>query len=461
MPKKVYTISTRLEKESPLVVYASNYITDYNKIYRYAWNLYLKGKLSKVEFKKELQKKYGILARTANTMHNNIEGTIRAYRELKKTELQELEIKIKEKESKIEKILDYLSKKKPYVTENKVSIKALEKYRRYKKSLYYQKNKLNKMKQKRDNLKKQIKKNIVSIGFGSKKMFDKQYRLKENGYKTHEKWYNDYVKARDKNIYYLGCNTETQGNQMFQMKYNKEKDIFELKVRKDYVYAMEDKYVIDIVNFKYQKELLKDICLKYENKEKPNALSYRIHKKGNKWYLQVMFTIEYDDYSTSKENGTLGLDYNEGFIEISETDKKGNLIGQYHYDLKYHGTGNKAKTELEQVICKIVYLAKAKGKDIVIEDLDFKRTKGKQSKAIDEKGKRYNRMLHRFDYRRYKDVLENISHRNKVRLIKVNPKNTSKLGKQKYANSKKLNVHQAASYVIARRGQGYIDKLVS
>ena len=240
MPKKVYTISTRLQKDSPLVRYASNYITDYNKIYRYAWNLYLKGNLSKVDFKKDLQRKYGILARTANTLHNNIEGTIRAYKELKKTELQELEIKIKEKECKIEKIVDYLSKKKPYVTENKVSLKVLEKYRRYKKSLYYQKNKLNKMKQKRDNLKKQIKNNIVSIGFGSKKMFDKQYRLQENGYKTHEKWYNDYIKARDKNIYYLGCNTETQGNQMFQMKYNKDNDIFELKVRKDYVYANEE-----------------------------------------------------------------------------------------------------------------------------------------------------------------------------------------------------------------------------
>ena len=34
------------------------------------------------------------------------------------------------------------------------------------------------------------------------------------------------------------------------------------------------------------------------------------------------------------------------------------------------------------------------------------------------------------------------------------------IGKQKYSERMKLSVHQAASYVIARRGQGYQDKLV-
>ena len=69
-------------------------------------------------------------------------------------------------------------------------------------------------------------------------------------------------------------------------------------------------------------------------------------------------------------------------------------------------------------------------------------------------------MLHKFDYSRYQTVLENGSHRKKVEVIKANPKNTSKIGKQKYSERMKLSVHQAASYVIARRGQGYQDKLV-
>ena len=36
-----------------------------------------------------------------------------------------------------------------------------------------------------------------------------------------------------------------------------------------------------------------------------------------------------------------------------------------------------------------------------------------------------------------------------------------KIGKQKYSKRMKLSVHQAASYVIARKGQGYSDRLVS
>ena len=41
----------------------------------------------------------------------------------------------------------------------------------------------------------------------------------------------------------------------------------------------------------------------------------------------------------------------------------------------------------------------------------------------------------------------------------VSPRNTSKIGKQKYSFKKKLNTHQAASYVIARKGQGFNDRL--
>lgn len=43
----------------------------------------------------------------------------------------------------------------------------------------------------------------------------------------------------------------------------------------------------------------------------------------------------------------------------------------------------------------------------------------------------------------------------------VNPKNTSKIGKQKYSERMKLSAHQSASYVIARKGQGFVDKLAS
>ena len=50
-----------------------------------------------------------------------------------------------------------------------------------------------------------------------------------------------------------------------------------------------------------------------------------------------------------------------------------------------------------------------------------------------------------------------IFHRDILSLNKVNPKNTSKIGYEKYSKERKLTIHQAASFVIARRYQGFID----
>ena len=76
-------------------------------------------------------------------------------------------------------------------------------------------------------------------------------------------------------------------------------------------------------------------------------------------------------------------------------------------------------------------------------------------------GKAYNQMLHLFDYRRYIDTMGNACHRMHICLTMVKAYDTSKIGKKKYCEKKKLNVHQAASYVIARRGQGFFDKCVA
>lgn len=69
-------------------------------------------------------------------------------------------------------------------------------------------------------------------------------------------------------------------------------------------------------------------------------------------------------------------------------------------------------------------------------------------------------MLSTLDYSRFEFILNNIAHRNKVEIIKVNPAYTSKIAKSKYCYKKKLTIHQGAAYVIARRGQGFKDYLI-
>ena len=117
-------------------------------------------------------------------------------------------------------------------------------------------------------------------------------------------------------------------------------------------------------------------------------------------------------------------------------------------------SGDKTKTDLQGVANHVVKLSLQTGKDVSIEDLDFKM---KKSKTETKQNKKYNEMIHSLAYREFSDIVESVTYRNKVNLIKVNPAWTSWLARQKYCPPMKLNVHVGASYVIARRGQGHKD----
>ena len=117
-------------------------------------------------------------------------------------------------------------------------------------------------------------------------------------------------------------------------------------------------------------------------------------------------------------------------------------------------SGNKTRTDLQSIASYVTKLAFQKGKGVIIEDLNFNH---KKSKTEAKQGKKYNEMLHSLAYRQFNDIIENVTYRNKVNLIKVNPAWTSWLAIQLYCPTMKLNVHVGASYVIARRGQTYTD----
>ena len=85
--------------------------------------------------------------------------------------------------------------------------------------------------------------------------------------------------------------------------------------------------------------------------------------------------------------------------------------------------------------------------------------KKKKAKTESRQGRKYNEMLHSLAYRQFSNLVENIAFRNLVYVRKVNPAWTSWLAKERYCPRMKLNVHVGASFVIARRGQGFKDAL--
>ena len=68
-------------------------------------------------------------------------------------------------------------------------------------------------------------------------------------------------------------------------------------------------------------------------------------------------------------------------------------------------------------------------------------------------------MLSEFSYRKIIEKLYSRSYREKIGINEVNPAYTSVIGKLKYARQKGISIHKAASYVIARRGMGYGERL--
>ena len=289
------------------------------------------------------------------------------------------------------------------------------------------------------------------------KTFYAQFNLKENNLTSHKVWLEHFRQARDNRSLYIGSKDEHRCNQILQLTpmVNAGKgNSFAIQLRKN---TKVREYVRGFCTFKYMDGLLANSLIKNDH-----GVTYRIVFRGRKCYLQAMVTLDKDtnDCKTRSSYGTIGLDYNNGFIELAETNETGNLVYLEHFDLKFHGTGDSATSEIRGVVSRIVNYALLTGKDIVIEDLDFRKTKSETEKAKSENGKKYNKMIHTFDYSRYKKSFENCCFRRDVNLIEVNPAYTSKIAKQKYCDKKKLVIHQGASYVIARKGQGYVDKYI-
>lgn len=302
-------------------------------------------------------------------------------------------------------------------------------------------------------------------------LFKAQYHLQENGFTCHAQWRANFIKKRDKTAYFLGAKCETACNQMFQLSpvdyntllFNSKTDIgrYNLKVRTIDQIFQTNKIIKGSCLFKYkffETYLRKNLILKIENAINIEPLSYRVVLRGKKTYIQVNLPFEKSECVVNTQNGVVGLDFNDGFIQLGETNKHGNLVHLQKISLKFHGCGNSAKSEIREKVAKIVSYCKEQNKHLAIENLYFLRTKSKTEKAKSQKGIQYNKMLHTLDYSRYKETVANACCRNGIRLIYVNPAYTSLTAKQKYCQQRKLGIHQGASYVIARRAQGFKDK---
>ena len=448
MLKQKYTTVTQLHEvnNKDIIEYFENASVYFCKLQRKAFHIFknenIKGnKVEYNKFRQDFMKEHNISKRTADSILKDVLGRIKSLAELKKYEASQKEQKIEKLKEEIEKldkkILEFQEKMK-----NKIKVSHL-KYWNLKKSRAFKKMKLNKFQMRLEQLKWQIETGNYKLCFGTKNL------LKSD--KT------EFLLHRDSQMSYIGSQDEKGRNQMFQLSYNKRNNQFDIKLRKDFGFDKEEKYVFGKCYFNNHKnKLIKAL----ENKNS-TPLTYSIIRKNGRYYLHCTFEYRIEDKSnflTRRTYGTIGIDFNKGFLTVSETDRNGNLVKTNILEYRF-GKGNKTQSDLENCISKILKRALKTGKDVCFEDLNFKGAKSKTTKGKNNKGKKYNNMLHTLAYSLYDKLITNMAFKNKIGIIKVNPAWTSWIAKNKFCNKMKLNIHTGASFVIARRGLGIKDTI--
>ena len=442
MHKRKFTVFTQLHEKNnaDLIEYVDDRRKRYAKPMRETFHLIKNtDKFNKTSHNTYLQNKYGITKRTAGSIISDAQGRLNALKEFKIYEKRQLEQKIEHLEKKV--LPKLTSKRNNCIAQLKANPKgSVVRLRNIRRKIVAKKSKLNKLKQKLDNVIYQIESERLKLCFGTKYLLKRDYKR--------------FVAQRDSQMSFVGSKSEPAQNQMLQLSYNPKNNQFDIKLRKDFDgyknASKDDKYVYGRVYFRHHKSELVSILRKGYS-----PLSYKIIKKRNRFYLYCTFEIhvEDDEFLTRSSYGTIGLDFNKGFVTLSETNKYGHLLRTQVLPYRFKA-GSKTRTDLQKLVNQVVELALQKGKDICIENLDFKK---KKAQTESKQGRKYNEMLHSLAYRQFSNFVEGIAFRNLVYVRKVNPAWTSWLAERLYCPRMKLNVHVGASFVIARRGQGFKD----
>ena len=441
MQSRKLTVVTQLHKKNnrDVIEYIDSSRSDYGKALRETFYAIKRGGFNKSQYKIYLQNEYGIVSRTADSIIYDAQGRFNALKELKEYERKQLERKIKHLEDAVIPKLVEQRKQNSVKLQDGVSVSLIQQ-RNLRLRIVSKKSKLNRLKQKLSNLKYQLESGRLKLCFGTKRLL-KRDRKK-------------FAEQRDSQMTFIGARAEASCNQLLRLTYNRSSNQFLVRLRKDfggYKSAKgEDRYVYGKVYFNHHKEQIVSIL-----RSKASPLSYRIAKKNGRYYLYCIFEFQVDsnDFVTRSGYGTVGLDFNKGFVTLSETNQYGHLVQTQFLPYRFK-SGNKTKTDLQRIASHVARLALRSGKDVCIENLDFR---VKKAKTEAKQGKKYNEMLHSLAYREFSEAMESIAYRNRVGLHKVNPAWTSWLAERLYCMPMKLNIHTGASYVIARRGQGYKD----
>lgn len=397
-----------------LYTYFNEFVHLYQFLYRKVYHNYKHNLNNQKEsqYRSDLMKQFNITNRMAKAIILDVKTSINSHNSLFNYQLNNFKIKISKLFIKITKLKERLQTKK---------------YGRFKTKINLQRH-LFKCQVKLNQLKQFLAYNKQSITFGTKKL------LKSN--------INKFLSKRDSQISYYGDKNEYRQNQQFQITYNAKRNRFDYKIRLDNEFIKDSKYIYGSFYLK-DKQAKKEILTILKFRDRP--LSYKIIKHNDKLYLHIMFRYN-TSVSVSDSNGVLGIDFNKGFITMSNINETGKLLKLYKIPYIHKANASVCDNSLNQLVNDIINISLDTNKIIIIEDL-----KSLNNKKLVSDNKKYNSMINLLKFSKFKEKLINKSCKTGSDIKLINPVYTSQIAKSKYCYTMKLNVHSGASYVIARR----------
>jgi IS605 OrfB family transposase len=452
-----FTYQTRLNlsaaQDSGLSAYAKLYCTTERKLFSK-----LATGASAAKLKSEFISKYGITARQYNAISLNLAGKVSSITELRKTHLNETELRI----LKAQKVIKTLEKK--------------ESTPKLSRALHFKKRRLAASNLKLTALKNDLKECKVRLCFGSRKLFRAQFDLKANQYKDIKEWRKEWQAARSNQFYVIGSKDETAGCQGCVATLNAEGNLT-LKLRlPDALAAQHGKLItLDNVHFAYGHDNIvaalkssERVEVKIKDKKAQpgepqektikrltgTALSYRFIRVKKGWSVHVSVSVEAPKHISHRQLGAIGVDINADHLACAEIDRFGNVIKTKRIECFTYGLSSDQATAVIGDAIKIAADWAAKiNKVIVIEKLDFSKKKAQ----LESEAAKDARALSSFSYSKINTMTHSACFRQGVEVIEVNPAYTSVIGAVNYAQKLGISTHLGAATAIARRGLGFSE----
>ena len=389
-------------------------------------------------FKNDYVKRFGITSRQFNAIRVTLDGKRDAIKALNKERAYELAGKLK----KLKQKLDKLKARRGNCSGTLYQVLGQR--------ISQLHDKLERLTAKLVRLKADNAAGRVRLAFGSKKLLNAQHHLEENGFKNHAEWRADWTEARSRQFVCVGSKSETAGNQTCVAQ-RQDNGTLALRLRLPNGLVVDGMKHVELpaITFNYG---LADI---ETTLDAGRAITYRFTRKtpGN-WQVVATIEIEREITPVTLEGiGCLGVDFNSGFILVTETDHYGNKLVARRLNTPEAGMSADQRDAARGEAVKVLLAwAKRTSKPIVLEDLDLERKK--RGRGNDETHRKVSALA----YRALRDRIEARAFDQGVEVLIKNPAYSSVQGRL-LAVENGLSVHGGAALVLARRGQGYSERV--